>query len=67
MHELKDKMMKKMPNKMWKNCVKTGPEMNISVCQQMVIAVMLLGKACVCSKIWIFIIILRSELYKQAG
>lgn len=64
MYELKDKMMTRMQNKMSKNCVKTGPEMNISVCQQMVIAVMLLGKACDRSKIWIFIIILRSKFYE---
>jgi hypothetical protein len=49
MHESKDKTMTK--HRMSKNCVKTGLEMNISVCQQMVIAVMLLGKACDRSKI----------------
>lgn len=60
MRELKDKTTT-MQSRTSKNCAKTGPATNTSVCQQMAIVVMLWGKAGNRSKISIFMIALRSE------
>lgn len=56
MCEWKDKTTSKPKNRTSRTCAKTGPATNISACQQMAIAVMLLGKACDRSKIYIFMI-----------
>lgn len=67
MYEWKDKMTTRMPSRTSRNCVKIVPEMNISVCHQMAIAVMSSGMVHIPSgyKIWIFMIILRSERDKD--